>query len=160
MLRVFLAFLACLASGYAGYCVRAPLEVSGLRDANDSLIEALGRAAAEQTATTDIIMRFSHYTDYHDVHSASGEYFLCCPECGTGQAFSEGNAEQQDEPLSYKAFCESFSEYNDEPYRQSLEDDALEVLHGIESLRFGIAVQERALSHTLSRLRSVKIKDK
>jgi hypothetical protein len=116
-----------------------------MKETATAQIEALGMAAAECTQNSDILMRFSHYTDYHGIHFDTE--FPCCPECSKGK------------PKTYLGPEADFSDEVDSRPNQTLQNDAEEVLHGIHSLRFGQIIQRKALEHTLERLKSVKMHD-
>ena len=143
--RLFVIFATCQTCYWSGVWMGhrgAPdAQDAEIRSTFDDSFNALAAASSEMTKNTDVLMRFSHYTDYHRIHTDVD--WLACPEC-SGSTHKE---------LVYPG-----TEIDTKP-DQNLQDDAYEVLHGIKSLRFGLIMQNQALEHTLKRLRSVNIVD-
>ncbi len=102
--------------------------------ANSALIGELGQIAGVMEETSDIMMRYSHYTDNHT------EQVPLCPECGTESIL--GDETVPEEP----------AEEIPETMEQLLAD-ARELGRSVGSLKSGMVHQRTALRHHLERLR-------
>ena len=101
---------------------------------NSRVIDEIGKAAALMTECSDIIMRYSHFTDNHT------EQVILCPECGTGGPVHE-------EPVI---------EYPEEEYPATIDQllkDSYELRRGVGSIVVGLKLQLTGLQHHLKRLR-------
>lgn len=128
------------------------LEERAVRSANTDSITLLGVLSESMCANSDLMMRFSHYTDAHP----SGGEIMFCPECsrGKGSRFDSytiaGSKPDDDTPWGS---LRSMWEWWSGGYRQSLSQDAIEVQRGIRGISEGMLIQRQALRYTLSRMR-------
>ncbi|MCH2203864.1 MAG: hypothetical protein MK102_18010 [Fuerstiella sp.] len=101
---------------------------------NSRVIDEIGKAAALMTECSDIIMRYSHFTDNHT------EQVIFCPECGTrGPVHEEPEIEDTEE--EYPATIDQLLKDSDELRR------------GVGSIIIGLRLQRTGLRHHLKRLR-------
>ena len=101
---------------------------------NSRGIDELGKAAALMTECSDIIMRYSHFTDNHT------EQVVLCPECATGSPIGE-EPTFEDPEEEYPATI------------NQLLTDSRELRKGIGSINIGLQIQLTALRRHLNRLR-------
>ena len=104
-----------------------------LRSQNTVSIDKVGVASELLYENSDLMQRFSHYTDGHH------EKVMLCPECSVGEKSIFG---EEEVPL-----------HEDSRPDQSLLKDAYEISQGIERMCSSLRVQKESLSYTLQRLR-------
>lgn len=105
-----------------------------IRNMHTESIEAIGHLSVLMYQNSDLMMRFSHYTDSHP----PGEEVLFCPECTLGKS----------------SFLDTYEESAEDTIPdQTLLGDAQEVRGGIRGIAEGLLIQRQSLSHTLKRLR-------
>ncbi len=118
-----------------GFGFSPRLQNTLLTKANDRVIDELGVAAAEMTSNTEMLMKFNHFLDKHTEADPVGGCLICNPNPDTflTTRFSpEANVDSRP--------------------NQTLVEDAEEIYHSIQSLRFGLLIQSEKLEHTLERL--------
>lgn len=111
------------------------VSVADVIKANSDVIDELGRAASVMTQCSDIVMRYSHFTDHHS------ETVLLCPECSKGRPkHQEPEIEEPDEDIP-------------ETMAQLL-SDSQELRTSVGSLTSSLLLQRVALQHHLEKLRA------
>lgn len=118
------------------------LEEQTVRDINTDTIILIGDLCDLMHDNSDLMMRFSHYTNRH--HPSEEVWF--CPECSMGNTSIIGKDNTTDTPQNPVRWWPG-------NYRQSLSKDAQEVRSGILGISGGLLIQKETLTRTLDRLR-------
>jgi len=109
------------------------MQVIQLRAENTGSMNGLGQVSELLYENSDLMQRFSHYTDGHP------RKVMVCPECSVGEESIFGP--------------EEITVDEDTHVDQSLVEDGLEVKQGIDRIRTSLLNQNQTLSYTLKRLR-------
>ena len=114
-------------------CEVSRMEARQIRKENTATIDKVGLASQLLYENSDLMQRFSHYTDGHQ------KKVMMCPECSVGETSLLGD--------------EEFSAGEDTRPDQSLLQDASEITRSIERMCSSLLIQQDTLTHTLQSLR-------
>ena len=132
--------VSLLISAVIGYMWPSHKNESDLREQNTKIIQLFGELADDLYNNSDIMARFSHYTDNHQ------QVVTFCPECFNGNHDNLSESGYRIVPPEEIIHIDSKSD-------ATLYDDTVEIIERLQRIQSSLGTQKVCLTHTLNVLR-------